>query len=456
MRKIAVVWTMLVLTAMLAASLCTQRVMAVGLAQGGDTPTPAPTYTLQPTYTPLPTYTPFPTQAPLAQPTAAPTAAAMAAPTVESRPGFEVGDQNGKFVLGGAFTLRSGERLLGDLVVFGGVATLEGDTRVDGNIVIIGGAVDAAGRVSGDLVLIGGEARLRSTAEVDGQLVRVGGGLTKDAGAQIHGGEQGGAQIPPIPPIRPVVPTPRPFRVSPNLGLDLYLGFVGRMMRAVSTTVVLAILAIFVVALWREPVERVNRTITSAAGISWVVGFLTPLAFAVVVPALAILSAILILVCVGFLGIGAIAIASLALVLAWVMGWIVVGQLVGERLLNALNMRNVTHAASAALGTAVITLLWLGLEPLCGLGWLFFAVLSPLGLGAVVLTRFGTREYTNGNILSSAPVPSAPVAPVAPVPPVAPEPPQFAPVSPSAPSAASVASTPSTDSASDESKPTGE
>ena len=96
--------------------------------------------------------------------------------------------------LAASYTLRSGERLRGDLVVFGGNARLETDTRVDGNIVVIGGEADIAGRVRGDMVIVGGSVRLRSTAEVDGQLVRVGGALQKDEGAQIHGGESGGAE----------------------------------------------------------------------------------------------------------------------------------------------------------------------------------------------------------------------------------------------------------------------
>jgi hypothetical protein len=431
MKKICLSLIIFIWAALLAVPVQT---WAAGSAQGGDTPTPAPTYTPQPTYTPLPTYTPFPTPAPQVQPTAV--------PTVEPETGFQAGGQDGKFVFGGTYTLRSGEWLSGDLVVFGGTVTLQGDTRVDGNIVVIGGTIDVEGRVRGDVVLIGGTARLRSTAEVDGQLVRVGGTLTRDPGVQIYGGETGGAEVPPIPIVPRIAPTPRPFEVQPNWGLNLYLSFVGRVLRGIATTIVLSLLALFVVSLWREPLERVNRTVTQSPGISWVAGFLTPVAFAVIVPAVAVLSAILILaLCLGLVGFLLIAAVSLALVAAWAMGWIAVGQVIGERLLTAMNTRNVTPAASAILGTAIITLLWLGLEPLCGLGWVFFVVLAPLGLGAVVLTRFGTREYTNGHS------PFASVVPVPPTPPVAPEPPQFRPVEPAAPAA---------DAPSDESKPADE
>lgn len=374
-------------------------------------------------------------EATVTSPLPTPVAQATAEPTVESQPGFEAGGEEGKFVFGGTYTLRSGERLHGDLVVVGGIATLESDTRVDGNVVVIGGTTDIAGRVQGDMVLIGGAVRLRSTAVVDGQVVRVGGGLTRDPGAQIHGGESSGVPVPPIGPIRPVVPVP----VQPRYWIE---DTVAQVASAIGTTIVLAVLALFAVALWREPMERVSRTVTQSPGISWVVGFLTPLAFAVIVPAFAVLSAILILaLCLGLVGFAIIAAVSVALVAAWLMGWVAVGQLIGERLLTALGGRNMTPAASAAAGTAVITLLWLGLNPLCGLGWLFFVVLAPLGLGAVVLTRFGTREYTNGHTFLATPTPPTP-----PVPPVPPEPPQPAPVEQGEPAAPLADSTPPSES----------
>jgi hypothetical protein len=89
------------------------------------------------------------------------------------------------------------------------------------------------------------------------------------------------------------------------------------------------------------------------------------------------------------------------------------------------------------VGTAVLTLFWLGLAPLCGMGWLIFAVLSPLGLGAVLLSRFGSQDYhtSNGTYPASwspSPAPVAPPAPAAPAAPAAPEP-QFMPVAPSVP-----------------------
>jgi len=464
MKKTGIALTVLVLMAMMVMSAVaagpdlapaatpTATVTATATTAPTFTPqatyTPLPTYTPQPTFTPLPTFTPAPSATPVTQPTAAP----IVVPTVETQPGIEFGGgQDGKVIFGGSYTLRSGDRLYGDLVVFGGSAIVESDSRVTGNVVVIGGTADIAGRVNQDLVLIGGAAQLRSSAEVDGQLVRVGGGLQKEEGATIHGGESGGMPIPRVPPIPPVPPVP-PVRRWVDNGVNTWLNFVWHVARAIGTTILLALLAVFAVALWPDPMQRVGRTIKSNVGMSWVVGVLTPLAFAVVIPAFAILSALLVIACgLGLLGFMLIAVASLALAVAWLMGWIALGQIVGDWLLRALGTRDATPAASAAVGTAAITFLWLGLDSLNGLGWLcglgclaafgwvIFAVLGPIGLGAVVLTRFGTQSYngTTSYVPSGPIAPTPPVAPIAPGAPTAPEAPaQFAsaaPVEPPAP-----------------------
>jgi hypothetical protein len=420
--------------------------------------TPLPTYTPQPTYTPMPTFTPLATSSPLPTPTAlptvAPTATPIAVPTIETQPGLEFGGRGeGKLIFGGSYTLRSGDTLRGDLVIFGGTAVVEADSRVNGNVVVIGGSADIAGHVNQDLVLIGGASELRSSAVVDGQLVRVGGALRTEEGAQIRGGESGGAPIPPIPPIPPVpsVPTPPvpPVGRLVNSGVNTWINFVWHVARTIGTTILLTLLAAFAVALWPNPMQRVDRTIKSNLGMSWIVGVLTPLVFAVVIPAFAILSALLIIACgLGLVGFMLIALASLALAVAWLMGWIALGQIVGDWLLRSLGTRDATSTVSAAVGTAAITLLWLGLDSLssfgwlCGLGclggfgWVIFVLVAPIGLGAVVLTRFGTQDYngTMGYMPHAPTPPTPPVAPLARSAPSAPEGPEpFAPVEPPAP-----------------------
>jgi len=73
---------------------------------------------------------------------------------------FAGGPEQGQVVIGGDFTLESGQVLEGDLVIFGGSATLKAGSLVEGNLFLMGGNARIDGQVKGDLVLLGGNADL--------------------------------------------------------------------------------------------------------------------------------------------------------------------------------------------------------------------------------------------------------------------------------------------------------
>jgi hypothetical protein len=96
----------------------------------------------------------------------------------------------------------------------------------------------------------------------------------------------------------------------------------------------------------------------------------------------------------------------LALAVAGLFGWAGVGALVGERFLKAVNARQATPVWSAALGTLLISLVAAGLGFLPCIGvvaWIATFVVGCFGLGAVVLTRFGTRPYISARARASEP-----------------------------------------------------
>jgi len=80
----------------------------------------------------------------------------------------------------------------------------------------------------------------------------------------------------------------------------------------------------------------------------------------------------------------------IALAAAAIYGWIVLGSVVGERLLQAVKVAQPEPLASVLLGVFLITLI--SATPLC-IGFLFTLVAGSWGLGAVILTRFGTTPY---------------------------------------------------------------
>jgi hypothetical protein len=105
--------------------------------------------------------------------------------------------------------------------------------------------------------------------------------------------------------------------------------------------------------------------------------------------------------------------------IAWIFGLIALGMEVGKRLAE-LAKQEWAPAVSAGLGTFVLIFVLNGLDMLipCA-GWVFPALAGMLGLGAVLLTRFGMQDYPLLITPSMPPAPSAPPSP--PAPPAPPE-----------------------------------
>jgi hypothetical protein len=86
-------------------------------------------------------------------------------------------------------------------------------------------------------------------------------------------------------------------------------------------------------------------------------------------------------------------VAIFAAVVAWAFGLIALGYEVGKRLNKGLN-RDWAPPLSAGIGTFLLLLVVNGLEVVLPcIGWVFPVLAGSLGLGAVLLSRFGTRVY---------------------------------------------------------------
>jgi len=303
------------------------------------------------------------------------------------------------------YTLGEDERLDGDLVIFNGDVTLEVGSRVEGSIVIWNGSADVEGTVEGDLIVSGGDIYLGKSARVQGDVVcswnceveqeeeaRVDGRIVE--GIPLRGlrlERWRGFPWTPIP-----VPSPPTSWVS---GPTQVLAWTLRVMRDVVGILVIAAVAGLVALIWPHQTMQVGKAVVEAPWPSFGVGLLTTVAATTLIIALAIT------ICLSPFA----ALAALALGAAGLFGWIGVGAVVGERLLQALNARGIAPLWAAGLGTLLITLIGMGLSAafcLAPFGWLIIFVLGCLGLGAVVLTRFGTTAYAPSRPTPSPPVPA--------------------------------------------------
>lgn len=66
------------------------------------------------------------------------------------------GSTGDEVVVGGSYTLKSGETLDGNLFVIGGNATIEEGATLNGDIVVAGGYLTISGLVNGDIYATGG------------------------------------------------------------------------------------------------------------------------------------------------------------------------------------------------------------------------------------------------------------------------------------------------------------
>ncbi len=325
-----------------------------------------------------------------------PTGAAYAAPTFDRI--VEAGETvyEDLVVWGGSLHVEDGAEVEGDVSVFGGTAILDG--HIDGDVVIFGGTASLGGSVDGDLVLFGGTLTSASSADVGGDCLLIGGTIAEDGASSINCSAVGDFPAFAIPSFKGAAMPPEAPEAPPPPRISSGRSFFGTVSAAAGQSLIFGILALVAAAVLPGHLGQVSRTIKDKPAASGAVGFLTLIASVSAIVLLAILSAILMLVCIGFLGIPVVIALSVALGAALLLGWIAIGTWLGERLAAWLKLQNQSLTVTTALGTAVLTLaaallsalpFWLG-------GWLW-AMLAFLvgcaGLGAVALTRFGTRPY---------------------------------------------------------------
>lgn len=294
-----------------------------------------------------------------------------------------------KVVLGDTYTLPSGQTLNDDLAIFGGSVLLEEGSFVTGDVILLGGTLSAAGVIGGDLTAAGGVVTLQSTAVVEGNLSTLGATVNRHQDAVVEGQIITNQDV----PLRFIPGAWEDAFVIPSMASPfLNLGWF------ILRVVLWGLLAMLVVMFLTEPTARVARSITNQPLIAGGLGIATMLILPIVLLVLMITICLIPFSLLGFLALG----------VAWVYGMIAVGLELGKRLGQVF--KHEWHPALAAgVGTLVLAVILDGIGTVIPcIGWIPQALVGAVGLGGVLLTRFGTREYSNE--------PAAAVVPVEPPP----------------------------------------
>lgn len=288
--------------------------------------------------------------------------ASLVAIVITTTPAFA--DDGDKVRLGNNIEVLPEEVVDGDVVAIGGNVTVAG--RVFGDAVAVGGNVDVSGEVVGQVVSIGGNVHLAPTAKVQRGVFVSGGTLQREEGAEVRGDI---VEVGPGAIGTQVWPWYTSWGVWRGDGFGILVSIVSSLVMGIA----LVAIALLAAVIFPAQLEIVRRTVESAPLPVLGVGVLTAL---VSLP----LSVILIFTCIG------LPIFWLAMIAATLFGTIGLGLLVGDRLALAVGQRSLTQPWASAVGVLV---LWVA-SLLPFLGGILMLFVFFFGLGAVVLSRFGT------------------------------------------------------------------
>lgn len=297
-------------------------------------------------------------------------------------PGFTIADGNGGLVVGQSYTLAKGETLHNDLTVIGGNATMEKGSKVEGDVAVIGGTVTINGEIDGSVSIIGGSTYINDDALVTGDVVTLGGSVHKTEKATIEGNET----------TNPTPDHPTPLTAVPAPMMNVNFDPVTGPLMAIFQALAVAALAVLISLFAPMPLERTGQTAFRQPFAAGGVGCLT-------IIIISIMAITIILLPVSALG-------FIAAVVAGLFGWAALGLMLGRQIAIWLK-QPWTDPINAGVGTLVLSLVSSMLNLIWCVGFPIYVIISLIGIGAVVLTRFGTQPYLGG-LVTSSPRPAGP------------------------------------------------
>lgn len=286
-----------------------------------------------------------------------------------------------------------------DLVSFGNDVTVREGQEVKGDLVVFGGDAKVYGHVDGDAAVMGGDLYIAPTGQVDGSTVAFGGSVDNEsssAGNGHHRSQNGSGVVPPVP--APIVPP------APDTSSSDYYDHGGPPTAWYTLLAILGILSLLAFAIAPGTVRVLRDELVKRPVLGTVVGFSWPFILAVVMIALAIT----------VIGIVLMPAVVVAIIVAYLIGRATVAQLLGRRLFEVANVVEPAPLATAALGLVIITVveallpLWMGI--------VLEACVSCVALGAAMLPLLHGRQVASFQHAGYSPPPAPVFTPPSPPP----------------------------------------
>ncbi|HLV99558.1 MAG TPA: polymer-forming cytoskeletal protein [Ktedonobacterales bacterium] len=250
--------------------------------------------------------------------------------------------------------------ITGDVTAYGGSVTISASGIVDGNITSYGGRVEVAGLVQGDVTSYGASVTLDSLSHVQGNVQTYGGGISKMTDARVDGSIDRNH--------------PTSFSLT-NLPFLNPFGF-----SFPGVSIIVWVLIAAALAHWfPQRTLRVGEVMFSnlprslaIGALSWVLGGILAVILALTIIGIPVTLAILLVLAAG-----------------GVLGNVAIGWLIGRGILQRLARRDYSPVLEAMVGVAILALI----ESLPFLGFLLSIFIALLGVGATLLSRFGSSRW---------------------------------------------------------------
>jgi len=254
-----------------------------------------------------------------------------------------------------------------NILAFGSRVVVEG--KVEESVVVFGGEITVSGEVGRSVVGLGSKVAIRSTAIIREDLVVLGGTLVKEPGCTI-----GQDTV--------FIPTGGKFASEIfRKGIFFQLGTLFLAFKLIALFFGI-LLTIFVAGIFPRQIYFAAGKIRTDFWPILGTGFLTMIIYA----GLILLSALLLLV---IIGIPIFFMAILAGLVLKVFGGTVFSYFFGESFLRAVGVKRMPHLIwTAVIGLVIVT--FISLIPV--LGFIFSLVVSLVGWGVALRTRFGTLD----------------------------------------------------------------
>ena len=246
------------------------------------------------------------------------------------------------------------EVVCGDVTSFGGSVTVQG--TLHGNITAFNSSTVIIGQIFGNLTVFGGVIALHSIEQIHGHIAVYG---TKKLNAQSK-------QLDSV-----MADTAQNQSLPDRMGEFTFPFW---------SLIIWSVLGIALSSLLPEHVVLVRTTVTTKTRRSIIIGLLS----------IVLAPAVLVVLVALILPIPLAIILGLGLIAAWILGTVAISWTVGEYILRNIAPKYNTRLIDVVVGLTVLVLV--GSLPY--IGWFFSIGVGLLGLGAVFLSRFGTRLYS--------------------------------------------------------------